>query len=560
MELLKKNKKKILIAAIALLVCIAAAIITIFQLNEYYLELSLPEDTITLEYGVDPVPEITAICKGTIINKEGTPIETTTEGEFDSEKVGTYEVTYKAVYKKMDLSEKRTFVVQDTIAPVIDLVADPDYFTSPIAQYVEEGFSATDNYDGDITNKVIRTETRDTVTYTVKDSSGNETTVERTIVYKDVVAPEISLTDGTETVFNVGSDYKDPGFTAADDVDGDITDKVVVDGSVDGHTEGTYTLTYKVADSSNNPFEIQRKVTVKDIKAPVITLTGDSSVYLLINSSYEDPGFSASDNKDGDVTSKVAVSGSVDTSKTGQYKITYSVSDSAGNTTSVVRTISVYEKQEDVPTTPSGKVVYLTFDDGPSKYTARLLDILDKYGVKATFFVTNQFPSYQYMIGETARRGHTIALHTYSHKYESVYASDDAYYADLQKIQDVVVAQTGSPSYIIRFPGGTNNTVSRKHSPGIMTRLSQSVGERGYVYTDWNVSSGDAGGTKSTSGVVNNVIKGIQKKNTSIVLQHDITSYSVEAVDQILSWGIANGYTFLPMTTGSPTVHYTPAN
>ena len=561
MELLKKNKKKILIALAAVLLCAIAAVVVIFQMNEYYLELSLSEETITLEYGVDEVPEVSAICKGTIINKEGTPVETTMEGEFDPNTLGTYTVDYKALYKNMELAETRTFIVVDTIAPVIELVADPEYFTSPIAQYVEEGFSASDNYDGDITDKVVREETKEKVTYTITDSSGNTYSVEREIIYKDVVAPEIVLNEGNEITFNVGSDFKDPGFTATDDVDGDISANVTVEGSVDGHKEGTYTLTYKVADSSANPFEIKRTVTVKDAKAPKISLVGDSSMYILLNESFTDPGFSASDNKDGDVTSLVAVSGSVDTSKVGQYKITYSVTDQAGNNATVTRTVSVYEKQPQTESSASGnKVVYLTFDDGPSKYTARLLDILDKYGVKATFFVTNQFPSYQYMIGETARRGHTIALHTYTHKYEQVYASDEAYYNDLQKIQDVVVAQTGSPSYIVRFPGGTNNTISRRYNSGIMSRLSQSIGEHGYQYCDWNVSSGDAGNTTKVSGVVNNVIKGIQKKNVSIVLQHDITSYSVEAVDQILSWGIANGYTFLPMSTSSPMVHYTPAN
>jgi peptidoglycan/xylan/chitin deacetylase (PgdA/CDA1 family) len=242
--------------------------------------------------------------------------------------------------------------------------------------------------------------------------------------------------------------------------------------------------------------------------------------------------------------------------------ITYSVRDAFGNVTTKSRTVYVYEKQAvSAPINPGNKVVYLTFDDGPSRYTSSLLEILDKYGVKATFFVTTQFPSYQYMIGETYRRGHTIALHTNTHNYASVYASEEAYYRDLFAIRDVVIAQTGgfSPS-IVRFPGGTSNTVSRKYCKGIMSTLVGSISYFGYQYCDWNVSSGDAGGAKTVSAVYNNVISGIRKHSVSVVLQHDITSHSVEAVDEIIFWGLMNGYTFLPMNESTPMVHFKPQN
>ena len=164
------------------------------------------------------------------------------------------------------------------------------------------------------------------------------------------------------------------------------------------------------------------------------------------------------------------------------------------------------------------------------------------------------------MIGEAYRRGHTIALHTYTHKYDNIYKSEEAYYNDLKLINDVVVAQTGTTPTLVRFPGGTSNTVSRKHCQGIMTTLSKSLSYHGYLYCDWNVSSGDAGGTTSTSAIVNNVISGIKKHNVSIVLQHDIYSYSVDAVEQILFWGIQNGYTFLPMSVTTPLVQFKPQN
>ena len=552
-----KKKKIILISAIAALVCALAGIITIFYLNEYYLELNIKEETTVLEYGVDDIPEITALCKGTIINKEGTPVDYEIEGELDFTKLGTYNVTFLANYKDMEISETRTFVVQDTQAPTIELVTIPDHFTSPVGEYEEEGFTATDNYDGDLTEAVMKEIKDGIVTYTVSDSSGNTATAERTIIYKDVVLPVITLNGGNNTTWSVGKDYSDPGFTATDDVDGDITANVSVKGTVDGKKEGTYTLTYDVSDSSGNICIVERKVMVKDGEAPSIKLAGEATSYILLGTAYSDPGFTASDNKDGDMTAKVVVSGGVDTSKIGKNTITYQVTDSAGNSTTVTRSIYVYKKQDPVATqNPGNKVVYLTFDDGPTKYTSELLKVLDKYGVKATFFVTNQYPAYQGMIGETARRGHTIALHTYTHNFSQVYSNIDSYFADLQSIQDVVVSQTGKEANIIRFPGGTSNTASKKYCAGIMTEIVKTLPLYGYQYCDWNVDSRDAGGTTTASGVAQNVISGMQKYNVSIVLQHDTKSYSVKAVDEILAWGIANGYTFLPMSSSTPMVHH----
>lgn len=554
--------KKVILAILGgAIILLAAAAFTIFKFNTFFLELSVPDKVIYVEYGVDTMLEIHALCKGTMINKKGTPVEMTVTGKVDLTKLGSYPISYTAEFYNMTLKESRTIVVQDTTPPTIELISEPDHYTSPVGAYEEEGFTATDNYDGDLTSQVLSEEKDGVVHYSVTDSSGNTAVASRTIIYKDVVAPTITLTNGDKISLNVGKSFSDPGFVATDDVDGDLTDKVTIDGYVDGRNYGTYTRTYRVEDSSGNICEVKRTITIGDISAPVISLKGASSSYLKIGTPYSEPGYSASDNIDGDITSQVQVSGSVNTEKMGSNVITYKVSDNYGNTTTVTRTIFVYKKQaQSNPVNPGDKVVYLTFDDGPSKYTSKLLDILDKYGVKATFFVTNQFPSYQYMIGETHRRGHTIALHTYSHVYSKVYASENAYYDDLSRINDIVVKQTGVTPSIVRFPGGTSNTVSRKYTKGIMTALSKSISYHGYLYCDWNVSSGDAGGAKTSDAVASNVISGIQKRNVSVVLQHDISSYSVNAVEKILFWGIQNGYTFLPMSDTTPMVHFKPQN
>ena len=238
--------------------------------------------------------------------------------------------------------------------------------------------------------------------------------------------------------------------------------------------------------------------------------------------------------------------------------MTYEVSDSSGNKAKATRVVSVYDPAATADTVnPGNKIIYLTFDDGPGKYTQGLLDVLDKYNVKATFFVTNTHPDYQNMIAEEAKRGHTVAIHSASHKYNQIYTSEQAFFDDLEQMNSIIKAQTGNDASIIRFPGGSSNTVSKDYCPGIMTQLVNDVTARGLLYCDWNVSSGDANPKPiSTEQVVQNVISGVQSHNVSVVLQHDIKDFSVNAVEQIIQWGQANGYTFLPLTTSSPMSHH----
>ena len=123
-------------------------------------------------------------------------------------------------------------------------------------------------------------------------------------------------------------------------------------------------------------------------------------------------------------------------------------------------------------------------------------------------------------------------------------------------MSEVISQQTGIAPIIIRFPGGSSNTVSRRYSKGIMSRLTQSVTANGYLYADWNVDSRDASTAKTSAEVAANVIAGMQQFSTSIVLQHDTKQFSVEAVEEIICWGLLNGYTFLPMTEHTEMHHH----
>lgn len=208
--------------------------------------------------------------------------------------------------------------------------------------------------------------------------------------------------------------------------------------------------------------------------------------------------------------------------------------------------------------TSDTKVVYLTFDDGPSENTQAVLDILDEYGIKAAFFVTAINPDYLDMIGECYRRGHTIGMHTYSHDYAQVYASYDAYWEDLDAIAAIVEDQIGYVPCFIRFPGGSSNTVSANYCTGIMSTLAPDVLARGYQYYDWDASCGD--GAKHTADELVEATKADTSYGyTKIVfLMHDGAGKetTVEALPRIIEYFQSEGYAFAPLDRSTPAPHH----
>ncbi len=363
----------------------------------------------------------------------------------------------------------------------------------------------------------------------------------------DDAPPVITLVpDEREYVLPDGN-YDDPGYSAYDAQDGDVTENVKVEIRDDG-------VAYTVTDSAGNRASAFREVLFKDPEAPVITLEGGAFLTLTAGKDeYKEPGFSATDNLDGDVTEKVEIEGSVDVSKPGLYRLTYRVSDSYGNVAEAVRTVTVAAEPNSSITDENSKFIYLTFDDGPGTYTAELLDILAKYQVKVTFFVTSLGD--HTLIKREKDEGHSVGVHTYSHRYDIVYASDEAFLEDLTKINEIVKAQTGSYTYLLRFPGGSSNTISHDNA-GIMTRLAKKVQEMGYQYFDWNVDSGDAVSKPKKENIIEAVKAGCSKKKNSVVLMHDVKRETVDAIEDIIVWGLENGYTFLPLNMSSPTAHH----
>ncbi len=201
---------------------------------------------------------------------------------------------------------------------------------------------------------------------------------------------------------------------------------------------------------------------------------------------------------------------------------------------------------------PKNKVCYLTFDDGPSDRTLEILDILEKYNAKATFFVVGS--SKLEYLPKIVEKGHTIGLHSNTHKYQTIYKSTDAYFKDLNALSDKVYNITGIRSKVIRFPGGGSNRVSKSVCKGIMTRLTNQVRIKGYAYFDWNVDSGDAESKGVTAkSITDNVLNAAAKKNSICVLMHDISSKkaTVEALPQILEGLKKMGYSFEALTENS---------
>lgn len=358
--------------------------------------------------------------------------------------------------------------------------------------------------------------------------------VVRTVKVKDKSKPVIDVSDDKEIYVCPGNEYSSEKIEAHDNYDGDISDKVLVDVSKNK-------VIFSVKDSSGNKTVIKKKIIYDDKTDPVVNLNGSKYVYAFLNEEYVDQGSSASDNCSGDLTSKVKVSSDVDISKTGKYEVKYSVVDNNGNSSSETRTVVVSKR--DNPGT-----IYLTFDDGPQKGTTDvILDILKEEGVEATFFVTTKGPDE--LIKRMVDEGHTVALHTATHDYATVYSSFDSYFNDLNIVNERVKRITGEYSYIIRFPGGSSNTISKRYSKGIMTGLTEEVINRGYKYYDWNISSGDAdGGRPTPEQIKDNVIRRLKKDRINMVLMHDVKTYTRDALREIIRYGKDNGYTFEKIT------------
>lgn len=435
------------------------------------------DEKLTVEYGsVFTDPGVSAVTTGNLFGDGKTPLEVQTFGTVDTHRLGSYVLRYTARYAFREYETERLVTVADTTPPVIELKHTEGYTPSWMTGYAEEGYTAWDALDGDLTDKVRSERLGDRIRYSVTDSEGNTTSVERILVSQNFAPPEVTLFGDAHIDMEAGLWYTDPGAEVSDSLGTDLSEYLVTEGEVI-------------------------------------------------------PWFA------------------------GEYTVTYSITNELGETVSAARTVTVHPVPLPETVEPAEKTIYLTFDDGPSRYTGRLLDVLDRYGAKASFFVTAQDPRYYDQLVRAYQGGHAIGVHTTTHDYNRIYSSEQAFFEDFFRMEEVIREQTGSDTRLFRFPGGSSNTVS-SFNPGIMSRLTRAMNDMGYQYYDWNVYSGDAGDTTKTDQIIKNIEEGCARQKYSVVLQHDIKDYSVAAVEEILKWGRDNGYSFQALQLDSPAMHH----
>ena len=301
---------------------------------------------------------------------------------------GTYIVTYNVsdAAGNAAVEVTRTVnVIPDTTAPVITLVGSATISLELGASYTDQGATATDNIDGNLTSSiVVGGDTVNTnvvgsyiITYNVSDAAGN-TAVEviRTVtVNPDTTAPVITLIGASTINLNIGDTYNEQGATATDNVDGNLTSSIVITGTVNTASAGTYFVNYNVSDSSGNAAnQVTRTVNVQaDATPPVITLIGASTINLLVGDTYNEQGATATDNIDGNLTSSIVITGTVNTASAGTYFVNYNVSDAAGNAaTQVTRTVIVTEPSTGC--TDNEVTISITFDNYPEETSWTLVN------------------------------------------------------------------------------------------------------------------------------------------------------------------------------------------
>lgn len=285
----------------------------------------------------------------------------TVSGSVDTSELGTYTLTYAVTDAAGNTATKtRTVKVVRSLFPSLALNGNYNMQIEVGDPFVDPGATSWDETEGDLTDRIVVSGSVDTtrigtyyILYEVVDSTGYGSNSTRTVKVVDTKAPVLALLGADPLELEVGSPFADPGATALDVADGDLTADIAVSGTVDATKAGSYTLTYRVSDASGNEATATRTVEVVDTKAPVLTLLGADLLELEAGSSFTDRGATALDAVDGDLTADIAVSGNVDATKVGTYTLTYRVSDAFGNEATATRTVKVVQPPAQPPVQPS---------------------------------------------------------------------------------------------------------------------------------------------------------------------------------------------------------------
>lgn len=379
----------------------------------------------------------------------------------------------------------------------------------------------------------------------------------------------------------VSETFQDPGFKARINFK-DFSDQVHVKSNLDTKKLGTYTITY-TADTYRK--SVTRKVKVVDHKKPVISLQGPDMVRVFENGTYQEPGYQAKDNYDGDITTKVTIDNKVNIKKIGTYTITYHVQDSSGNKTQRSRKVQVcadptstkvyynhdqydntaeewwFRKSEDHKRTtaakdeawlkgydtyflgPEEKVIYLTFDEGGNDitYIKEIAEVLKENDVVATYFLTrNYIKDNPEFMNDLVKSGNVIGNHTWHHYDMTTLAnavSIDKFVSEITETEKTYMEVTGQPMQkIFRFPKGGSSERAMK----IVQDLGYSTYNWSHAYYDF---ASDVSGMEALKTMMDHYHEG------AIYLLHPSNKGNYDAMDTFIKNMKGKGYTFKTVDT-----------
>ena len=195
------------------------------------------------------------------------------------------------------------------------------------------------------------------------------------------------------------------------------------------------------------------------------------------------------------------------------------------------------------------KIAYLTFDDGPSNNTEKILEILEKYNIKATFFVVG--PEYKLkndLLIKIVQSGHQLAIHSYEHNYDYIYASKENYLKDFHKCLNWIKKVTGITPTVYRFPGGSSNTIATKT---LIKSIIKELEKEGFIHADWNIDTLDSYTKNDPNKIINNAITSLKRNENNnhyyqTVLMHDdiYKPATIKALPSLIEKITAYGYHF----------------
>ena len=393
--------------------------------------------------------------------------------------VGSYSVSYNVSDAAGNAATEvtRTVIVTDQTAPTISLIGSSTVTTALSATYTDAGATATDAVDGNVTSSIQTTSTVNTntvgsytVKYNVSDAAGNAATeVTRTVNVTDQTIPVISLVGSSTVTVAHASTYTDAGATATDNLDGNITSSIQTTNPVNTNAVGTYTVRYNVSDAAGNAAtEVTRTVNVTDQAIPTISLIGSSPITIAHASTYTDAGATATDAVDGNITSSIQTTSTVNTNAVGSYTVKYNVSDAAGNAaTEVTRIVNVTDQAIPTISLVGSSTVIATLDSTYTDAGATATDAADGN-------ITSSI--------QTTSTVDTSVTSTYTVKYNVSDAAENAA-TEVTRVVNVLPVATGNTFELESISSdasdtsitGTTNIDKRAFTKNIITTMLTSL-------------------------------------------------------------------------------------